>query len=522
MTKIITWGISGIIFVLGFTSLFVFQSAPKVEIKIDEQGFSPESLTVATHTEIVFVNAGTEDHWPASDVHPTHEKYPELDPKGPIPPGGSWQFVPTKQGTWEIHDHLFPNLKATISIGEKDQTESAPDKTFVTLPEILKPPTGKQTAPPKVGHKKTSPLPPTYSKAELAIKFPFSCNSNDFTCAAKFAEDVTETFGPQAATDAILKAQTDNLLSRSVDDHQLAHRIGRKTARIFGINATSFLLCPQTTFNDGCQHGFFEYAIGQSGNSREAALDICSTVSKDAEFSEKFKFYCYHGAGHGIMMAQANDMRQSLSICDSLPEERATNGCYQGVFMENVNAVMRNEARSGIFSTDNPLLPCADLEIKYRHECFVNHAGYLAQFFRNDFGKAAAACLRAPKESLSSCLRGLGLMASNPAWQKNLLPVPVSSEINKRAAELCAVFPAGYESECVIGAVGNIMNFNEKNPEVAGHFCEIVPTELQTACATQIGADLHSQINNVSERKSKCESLSSSLVGHCLKGMGGY
>jgi len=87
-------------------------------IKITDNGFMPEVLYVKTGTIVHFTNETKEWRWPASDLHPTHLLYPELDPKKPIGPGSTWDFTITKKGTWGIHDHLTPYFRAKIIVIE--------------------------------------------------------------------------------------------------------------------------------------------------------------------------------------------------------------------------------------------------------------------------------------------------------------------------------------------------------------------------------------------------------------------
>ena len=103
------------------------------------------------------------------------------------------------------------------------------------------------------------------------------------------------------------------------------------------MNIQAFYLC-STGFNYGCQHGFFEYVLARSESPKAAAGLVCE--STDESRGEKFKFYCYHGVGRGIMMAQAYDLQAALDVCDTLPSVMSQDGCWQGVFMENVNAGM--------------------------------------------------------------------------------------------------------------------------------------------------------------------------------------
>ncbi|TSC75511.1 MAG: hypothetical protein G01um101430_353 [Parcubacteria group bacterium Gr01-1014_30] len=277
-------------------------------------------------------------------------------------------------------------------------------------------------------------------------------------------------------------------------------------------------MCPLEAYNGGCQHGYFEYVLGRTGSETEAADLICSSL--DESFSSKFRFYCYHGVGHGVMMAQAYDLEGSLSVCDSFSEKYRIEGCWQGVFMENVNAAMRGQARAGIFSEENPLKPCDKTEDKYRYQCFINHAGWLMKVFKNDIGKASLSCLAAPAAYVNSCLQSLGLMVSNPSWQGQILKRPLDKGTNELAAEICLKFPPAYVDQCVIGAVDNIMNFNELYAQEAAGFCTLVDEKYRHLCYEKIGSNLRNQTNDSLLVARECDILGKPGKDFCLKGAG--
>src|SRR3989344_7909476 len=80
---------------------------------IKEDGFEPSELTLDNNSTVIFVNQDKVERWPASNIHPSHDIYPEFDPKKPIPPGSSWAFKP-KIGNWKYHDHLLPHQRGII------------------------------------------------------------------------------------------------------------------------------------------------------------------------------------------------------------------------------------------------------------------------------------------------------------------------------------------------------------------------------------------------------------------------
>lgn len=89
---------------------------PKVTVNMSDTGFSPNTITVKKGQTVEFVNTGKDFHWPASDLHPTHEIYPEFDADKPIGPGDSYSFAFEKVGKWNMHDHLHARFRGTITV----------------------------------------------------------------------------------------------------------------------------------------------------------------------------------------------------------------------------------------------------------------------------------------------------------------------------------------------------------------------------------------------------------------------
>ncbi len=88
----------------------------EVTVTLTEAGFEPEPLTVAQGTTVTFKTTRSDAFWPASDLHPTHDIYPEFDPKEPTDSTKTWSFTFDRVGTWKYHDHLFPYYRGTITV----------------------------------------------------------------------------------------------------------------------------------------------------------------------------------------------------------------------------------------------------------------------------------------------------------------------------------------------------------------------------------------------------------------------
>lgn len=95
-----------------------------------DTGYSPSLLTIKADETVIFKNQSTQNVWTASAMHPTHILYggtplsehcpdstnTSFDACKGIPPGDSWSFTFTKNGTWQYHDHLHPTLFGKIVV----------------------------------------------------------------------------------------------------------------------------------------------------------------------------------------------------------------------------------------------------------------------------------------------------------------------------------------------------------------------------------------------------------------------
>lgn len=89
---------------------------PAVTVDMRKNLFDPAKLTVKKGTKVCFVNSDTEARWPASNIHPTHDIFPEFDPQKPVRSGDTWCYVFGKPGIWQFHDHLFPELVGSVTV----------------------------------------------------------------------------------------------------------------------------------------------------------------------------------------------------------------------------------------------------------------------------------------------------------------------------------------------------------------------------------------------------------------------
>lgn len=89
------------------------------EVIYDGAKFSPQVTNLKVGDVVIFRNKSTKSFWPASDPHPQHSLYPELDPDKAVPAGGNWQFTFEKAGSWKFHDHLNPAATGTVNVAAR-------------------------------------------------------------------------------------------------------------------------------------------------------------------------------------------------------------------------------------------------------------------------------------------------------------------------------------------------------------------------------------------------------------------
>jgi len=97
-------------------------------VTITAEGFSPKTLTITEGTTVTFTNGDSNNHWPASAMHPTHTVYPGSDIKKcgsdetifdackGLGQGELFSFTFNEKGSWKYHDHLSVSSTGTIVV----------------------------------------------------------------------------------------------------------------------------------------------------------------------------------------------------------------------------------------------------------------------------------------------------------------------------------------------------------------------------------------------------------------------
>ncbi len=321
------------------------------EIVLTENGFEPASITIKQFDIVRFRTGTDKNFWPASDLHPLHDIYPEFDPKMPIKPDESWSFRFTRVGTWKFHDHLFSAHRGVI---------------VVTAP-------GRD---------------PGFSLED----------TGEFKQKVKQAISVK---GAGSAYEEVKSNFRDNPASRA---HLAAHILGEILYEELGTKGIE--ICDDE-FGFGCYHGLFARAIAERGEAVAKEFDdICI---------EKFGSMglgCPHGIGHGLgEYFGPENLAKQLEICSGLNWQGELFGCSGGVFMEyNFPTQIDNaEARIGVRELvgEDYYSPCNDVPVRFQHSCFFEQGSWWLEVLGEGYKRAGEICLDAGSFS-EDCFAGIG------------------------------------------------------------------------------------------------------------------
>ncbi len=96
----------------------VMQEGASHSVVLTDSGYEPKTLSIKKGDVVVFTTDRGFEHWPASNLHPTHNLYSAFDPKRPLGASEEWSFQFMRVGEWEFHDHLNSTFTGAITVTE--------------------------------------------------------------------------------------------------------------------------------------------------------------------------------------------------------------------------------------------------------------------------------------------------------------------------------------------------------------------------------------------------------------------
>lgn len=444
-------------------SLFAHSEVQVIEIT--SNGFEPQTISIDSNSSVIFINKDKVARWPASNVHPTHDIYPEFDPQKSIQPGNSWSFKPIKAGEWKYHDHLFPHMRGVVTV--------------------------------------VSENPSTSLRAGGQVQASWQQTIKDFI--EQFISKIKNLF-PLQKQDAQknwedLKVKYKGEGGSSGDIHDQAHLAGSLIFKQKGFEGIA-VCSPEFAF--GCYHGFLDEAFKKDLTRLLDAQNACLKLGPENSGPVAS---CIHGIGHGVgSFYQTADLKASLSSCRKLTSGREY--CFDGVFMEFVRS-----APDSFYKADDLLYPCSALEKDYgptyQLACGRNQPSVLMGRFKKSFDSVVGICRNADSKPFKeACFDSLGFSLASTADVQQIIAGCQTIQIPLYVAK-CAQAAAG---ELVFQEVPN---WYEKSKAVCNAFTESKDSCLQHV--DRLTKEYGRKVKVTYEYKSKNEDINSYIRAQLKK-----
>lgn len=442
------------------------------EIRITKDGFSPSLLTILQGDTVKFINAGKELHWPASDIHPTHQIYPEFDPKKGIAPGQSWSFTFSRVGSWRMHDHLFPENLGRITVDS--------DPNYINLTSPNPKPSWQQQILQQVNDLQIAFLQKYYSlfpTAQTAALSRFNIQRVATSSDNDKIRYYLKLFGSKTIMDKLV---VDSGGGSIVDCHQEAHRIGRVAYELYG--AKVFQL-GNFDCHSGFIHGAMEAFLRDKGTDNLAfnIEELCNAFP-----TSYGNFECLHGVGHGVMAYASYDLPGALDTCKQLSTEFEQSSCYGGVFMENIVTAEGNgagSAHSTSWVSSDPQFPCnaVTTDIDVQVQCYLMQTSRMLDISGFDFDFVSKNCLNAPENLIATCYQSEGRDAAGQTLRNPQKIIYICNKVVK-----------DHYHDCISGALNVIVEFwSDKMADKPHQLCKLVKDpETKLTCYSLLASRL--------------------------------
>jgi plastocyanin len=444
-----------------------------VVVHVTDEGFEPRSVEVAAGRTVVFENVGDEAHWPASDDHPTHEEYPEFDPKEPVQPGTEWSFTFDRPGKWGYHDHMNPYLTGEIVV--RPESDPAGPEQGGLLPSIgFFFANAYETAVSVFGGEKEEPASASEAETGGSADGTSEGGSGELS-EERYKEIETDLTAlvreenPRVALEKLRREiKTEDALARSC--HPLVHDIGHAAYEKYG-DFGEAMKYQDEVCNSGYLHGIIESRFSESDDVFADMKTMCDQYRSGSYMS----WQCYHGIGHGVMFYTANDLPRSLKMCEGFDTDFGRSNCANGVFMENFNADQKLHLSKFLKESD-PFYPCAQQAERYKAVCYLYAPTYFLSLNQGDYDAALEWCNGAEAGFEPSCAYGVGTQA-----MKENLNDP------KLVESVCINGEDEQTAPCIEGMTGLYIN-HHGSLEPARELCTRLEKSNRRACYDAVEA----------------------------------
>lgn len=353
-----------LIIVIAIEVLMLYKQPSLITIELQEKGFNPQEIQIRRNTIVKFITNRNKAFWPASNLHPTHQIYPQFDPQKPIESSKSWQYKFDKPGRWKYHDHLNPNYTGTIIVLDNNESQNKITLASVSICESVE--TGKKQQ-----------------------------------CWDELLEQTVKQKGLDAAFELFTRLyQTDPDIPKAC--HGWSHILGKAAYELFR-NNKDFILKKETAYcGYGFFHGFIEKLLQETGDVK-ATREFCNYASKQLKDAAPGVYRnCLHGIGHGSVEIDNPKiwgnfqamLDKGLKTCESaLNDKGELQECYDGAFNAMQQNAYHREYKLSI-DRDDLFKYCRTQKEQYLDPCYYEFTGLIGDVTKHDFKKAASLILK--------------------------------------------------------------------------------------------------------------------------------
>jgi hypothetical protein len=328
---------------------------------------------------------------------------------------------------------------------------------------------------------------------------------SDPRCFQQAFGNISYSEGPKAAL-----ALANRLYDQGNDPacHRVSHFIGAAALVRFDGNVARALAAGDATCWSGYYHGVLERALVKAKSLEPAALAAVARPLCSSRGVRPIVLYgCFHGLGHGLMIATGLSLPISLDVCGRLRRWWDRDACRGGVFMENLSTSYG--FHSVWLKADDPIYPCNWVTHAEKRRCYLNVTTRILPFVDDDWNKTAATCARVEHDFVDECFQSLGRDASNR-----------SGRDPQEIAEHCALArPFGYEGSCVQSASYDITT-NFTSAARSRELCGVVDPAVRRQCYYGLGYALARFRATPEARAADCRGLTGEpeYVAACVRG----
>ncbi len=350
----------------------------------------------------------------------------------------------------------------------------------------------------------------------------------DFQYLKDFFKKLAEDKGGEYAFEVLKLAK----IKPNTDLHLLGHYVGEILYKQKGSKGMEY--CTHD-FRNACSHTIVVGLFQEKGSQ---ALPEIVEACKLAPGGKGAYNMCFHGLGHGVLAFTGYSIEKAVDICSSL-EKQATSGrefpeCVGGIIMEIISGGDHDKKiwesqREKYLETEDPLYPCSSSMIPRaaKERCFSYITPHLFEFDggnRNnpsnvDFERAFKYCAVSAISEMDqqACYEGFGKEFVVLARDRDIRKIAeiTDSEI-EQVYEWCSLAPNSQGIEyCLRSSLINIYWGGENSVDGAIRFCNLIEKLNDISCFKTLIENVSYYITDKNYKKEFCTEIPEKYKESC-------